>query len=230
MTENESSYDARLFQKGLRKRIHESRFHWLRAETSNLSGSVLELGCYNARSLDYLGFSPSEYLGLDADWEDGLVTARAKYPQYNFKKSSDPNDISGNWDIAIALETLEHLPRPEILDTYLRKMAESARMLIATVPMEIGPLFSAKFLYKKFIHRYKSKYTFSEFVNQSLGRSHLVRQDNHQGFDYRKLVDLISKYYNIEKVEGVNRGFPRLLNTQIGIVAKSKLFERHSIS
>lgn len=187
-----------------------------------MSGSVLELGCFNARSLDYLSFTPSRYFGLDAGWENGLTEAQNKYPQHEFKKSTDPEDITGRWDIAIALETLEHLPRPVILEVYLQKLASCASTLIVTVPMEIGPLFAAKFLYKRYIHGYRDRHSFMEFVNQTLGRCDRVTQDDHRGFDYRSLVRMISKYYTIEKIEGVS-SLPLSLSTQVGIRAISKI-------
>jgi len=220
--QNSTDYDRRLFSSGLRRRIHESRFHWLRNESAQLSGSVLELGCFNARSLDYLGFKPAAYLGIDAGWEGGLAEAIEKYPQYDFIESIDPDDITGNWDLALALETLEHIPRPEMLDRYLHKLAQHCLRLIATVPMEIGPLFSAKFLYKRYVHRYQAKHTFQEFVFQSIGRCDLVTQDNHRGFDYRDLVRRVEKHFLIEKVEGIQPQLPKWLNTQVGITAKSR--------
>lgn len=219
-----NEYDQRLFSGGLRKRIHEGRFHWLRSETVQLSGSVIEIGCFNARSLDYLGFQPTAYLGLDAGWEGGLAQASERFPKFQFKESVDPEDITGAWDIALALETLEHIPRPDLLDRYLEKLARHSRLLIATVPMEIGPLFAAKFVYKRYVHRYKSKHSFREFILQTLGLCELVTQDNHRGFDYRDLLKRIEKHYNIERIEGIQKWLPRWLNTQIGIRARSRYF------
>lgn len=217
-----NEYDKRLFSGGLRERIHESRFRWLEQQTKGLHGSVLELGCFNARSLNYLSFQPTRYLGLDAGWEGGLDEAILKYPQFAFKASTNPNDIDGSWDIGLALETLEHLPRPMVLDNYLDKLAKHTRICIFTVPMEVGPLFAAKFIYKKYVFREPTKHTFREFMWQTFGKCNLVEQDNHRGFDYRQLINLIRKYFYVEKIEGVHASLPQLLNTQIGIVARSQ--------
>lgn len=226
---NENEYDQRLFKGGIRKYLHEKRFLWLGEQTKNFQNlnsikepSVMEIGCFNCRSLKYLGFIPSKYYGLDAGWENGVEEAIKAYPQYTIKKSSNPADIYDEWDLCIALETLEHLPRPDVLDQYLRQISMHSKKLIATVPMEIGPLFSLKYIYKKFFLNYKHPHSLSEFYNQTLGRCHLVRQDNHCGFDYRSLVLMMNKYFKIEKIEGLNRRLPKLLNTQIGIVASSR--------
>jgi hypothetical protein len=233
----QNAYDQRLFKSGLRKRIHESRFLWLEEQLSKRSDvksgarlSVIEIGCFNCRSLKYLGFTPSRYYGLDAGWEEGVDEAIRTYPQYEIKKSVDPEDVYGDWDLCLALETLEHLPRPDVLEEYLERIAISSKTLIATVPMEIGPLFSAKFLYKKFIHGYKQSHTFWEFINQSLGRCHVVTQDNHRGFDYRVLIRLIDRYFEIEKFEGLNSKLPKIMNTQIGIIAKSRIYSHKLVT
>lgn len=227
---SKNTYDQRLFRSGLRKYIHESRFRWLKTQTKYLKKknsknnlSVIEIGCFNCRSLKYLSFVPSKYCGLDAGWEGGIEEASKAYPNYNIKKSTDPSDINGKWDLSLALETLEHLPRPLVLEEYLKRLANHSKTLIATVPMEIGPLFLVKFLYKILIQGDSYPHTFLEVLNQSLGRCHLVTQDEHQGFDYRELVKLIDKYFKIEKIEGINSIFPKFANTQIGIVAHSRL-------
>ncbi|WP_203566007.1 hypothetical protein, partial [Aurantimonas aggregata] len=109
MKQHSKGYDERLFSGGFRKAVHEGRFHWLRKQTEGMSGSVLELGCFNARSLEYLSFVPSRYLGLDAGWEGGLTQAKTLYPQYDFLESTDPSDVKGQWDLGIALETLARI-------------------------------------------------------------------------------------------------------------------------
>lgn len=228
MNLNKNTYDERLFKGGIRKYLHESRFLWLKKQTrilknfeTNLNPSVIEIGCFNCRSLDYLAFKPGSYFGLDAGWENGLDEAIKKYPNYNFKKSTNPLDIKGDWDLCLALETLEHLPRPDVLNEYLIRISKHSKKFIVTVPMEIGPLFLFKFLYKKAFYKYESKHNFFELFNQTFGRCHLVTQDNHKGFDYRFLIDMMSNYFKIDKIEGINPKLPKFLNTQIGIVATS---------
>ena len=224
-----NSYDNRLFKGGFRKYFHEKRFFWLydqiklmRKKKMISNPSIIEIGCFNCRSLDYLGFKPNKYYGLDAGWENGVQEAIKKYPEYKIKISKSSEDVIGNWDICLALETLEHLPRPNVLEEYLKKISTHSKILIATVPMEIGPLFLVKFLYKKFFHGYNHPHTFLEVLYQFFGRCDLVRQDNHCGFDFRKLSILIDKYFIIQKIEGINFKKPKIMNAQIGIIANSR--------
>ena len=70
-------YNTRLFSGGLRRWIHISRFRWLSfvLRKFNLKyQNIVELGCFDARSLDYLTGYDS-YYGFDAGWEGGLNTA-----------------------------------------------------------------------------------------------------------------------------------------------------------
>ena len=226
-----NTYDDRLFKGGIRKYIHELRFKWMSSKLADLNRiygrgeglSIIEIGCFNSRSLAYLDFEPTCYFGLDAGWEGGLEEAKNKFPQHTFLQSTSHDDITGSWDVSLALETLEHLPRPKDLDLYLKSLSKHSKILVATVPVEIGFIFALKYLYKLLVHRYDHRHSFSEFFYQTLGRCDLVTQDNHRGFDYRELLKLIDQYFTIELCEGLNKRIPIFFNTQIGIIAKSKI-------
>ena len=151
-----------------------------------------------------------------------MEQAITRYPNHTFLKSNDPADISGVWDVGIALETLEHLPRPEVLEAYIEAMARSVKTFIVTVPVEIGPVFASKFLYKMVVHRSVQKHSLLEFALQSAGLSRYVEQNEHKGFDYRTLLRLMSRHFNDIKVSGINARLPIILNTQVGIVATSR--------
>jgi hypothetical protein len=70
------TYNDRLFGKGLRGYFHNARFHWLSRALKQhkaYGGSILELGCNDGRILDFIEFTPTQYVGYDADWEGGLA-------------------------------------------------------------------------------------------------------------------------------------------------------------
>ncbi len=65
----DKTYNQRLFSPGLRGFFHNGRFKWLFNSFKKFNitkGSVLEIGCNDGRSLDYLPFVPSNYAGYDA--------------------------------------------------------------------------------------------------------------------------------------------------------------------
>lgn len=58
---------------------HLSRFRWLEREVTSLglrSASVVELGCFDGRTIDHIPIEITRYVGLDAGWESGLVDGR----------------------------------------------------------------------------------------------------------------------------------------------------------
>lgn len=195
-------YNQRLFSSGVRKWLHEMRFRWLNKETSGMSGSVFELGCFDARSITYLGFSPERYLGLDAGWEGGLDSAIAQYPNFEFRRSDTLVQPAGTFDLAIAMETLEHLPR-EQLPNYVDVLSRTAPVLLVTVPVEIGPVFLIKRIVKAFLPGRKQYYSVRELIFTTLGFTTRVEQVDHKGFDYRHIRNLLRSCYGNVKVEGL---------------------------
>ncbi len=68
----EYGYNERLFSSGIRKKLHASRFYWLANCLTKLNFQyirVLELGCFDRKTIDYLPLKPLRYLGFDASWE-----------------------------------------------------------------------------------------------------------------------------------------------------------------
>jgi len=90
-----SSYNNRLFNNPIRRKIHLARFHWLKKVTQIYYPnylSIFEFGCHDSKSLLFLPYLPLEYLGLDADWEGGLNIAKKKFKkidEYKFLKTKN---------------------------------------------------------------------------------------------------------------------------------------------
>ena len=126
MAEAIVDYNARLFRGGIYGRHDSARFRWLREAIGKLGiqrASVIELGCFDARSVDYLPVQIERYVGLDAGWESGvrdgtaygLDAARERFaddPRFQFIRSVSPADIAdleGSFELGLCLETLEHI-------------------------------------------------------------------------------------------------------------------------
>lgn len=218
-TARAKSYNDRLFSSGFRKWLHDGRFRWLNKETRRLSGSVIEVGCYDCRSLDHLGFIPTRYLGIDSNWEGGLDLARKRRPDLELTQSSDPGAISGKFDCAIALETLEHVPRWQLGD-FISALARAAPVALFSVPVEIGPIFAAKQFLRPDSHY---EYTFKEYICESLGLTRYVEQVDHKGFSFRWFKQELELCYVIERMSGIPMGLPPLLSFGVGFRCRSRL-------
>lgn len=119
--------------------------------------SAIELGCYDGKSINYLTYPPEKYEGYDANWEDGLGLFKIQWvnkPNYQAHLSHSINDFNNEnqkFDLAICMETLEYLPRKDIL-LYLEKLSTSCNnYAIITVPNEIGILFFIKHICKSIL-------------------------------------------------------------------------------
>jgi len=226
------TYNQRLFSGGIRSFFHFARFNWVRSELKRLRtgcNSVLELGCYDGRLIDYLPHRPARYVGLDANWEDGLTLARAKYghdPAFTFRCVHRPEELNlgdERFRLAFSLETLEHVP-PEMVDAYLEQIARHLTgYFIVTVPNETGPVFLTKWLAKKLFRMSPKEYTAAEVLNAFLGRTNRVRRLEHKGFNYRDMIKQIHRHFDVIQVRGFPLSFlPTCLCFGVGITAQSK--------
>jgi hypothetical protein len=225
------SYNERLFAKGFRRRWHLARFHWLAdVLEADFGGrladaSVVELGCFDGKTLRFLRTPPKTYSGFDANWGNGLDLAREQWkgmPGVSFQECTTPQQLVGRYDLALCLETIEHLPLA-LLDGFIAKLAESAPVLYATVPVEFGPLFAAKHAYKVLTRNRPDSYGLSEFISCSLGMTSRVKREEfgHKGFDYRDLVALMRKYYSgVTATNIVSPTLPLQLAPSVGLVAR----------
>jgi 2-polyprenyl-3-methyl-5-hydroxy-6-metoxy-1,4-benzoquinol methylase len=227
-------YNERLFSGGIRSKLHFARFQWFLSEVTRLNcltDSVLELGCFDGKLIDFLPNKPSRYIGFDANWEGGLDIAKARWvdaPNFIFSQASSPDEMHLNsndvFNIAVAMETLEHVP-PQMVDGYLQKIAQHLNgYFFVTVPNEKGIIFLAKWLAKKIFSKDAQHYTYSELANATFGRMDLVARLDHKGFDYESLVRNIEKYFDVIDISGHPLGFlPHSFCFGIGIIAKSKV-------
>jgi hypothetical protein len=230
---SEAGYNERLFSGGVRGRLHGSRFAWLNQSLRKVGAPcvhVLELGCFDARSLHYLPQKPKSYLGLDANWEGGLDQGRSSWrddPSVHLEPCSTPAELRAladgrRFDTALCLETLEHVA-PDIVDRYLEEIARvTTGYFLVTVPNEKGPVFLAKYLVKRSFGDYFS-YRPVEIWGALTGRMDLVERNDHKGFDYDDMVRRIGNHFDVVEVSGYPfRRLPSWTNFGVGIIAKAR--------
>ena len=225
-------YNKRLFSGNWRSRIHLSRFYWLAGQLRRLSLNrvgIIELGCYDGKTVEFLDCPPEAYLGLDANWEGGLDSGKVKWKDFaniELRHCRTPEDIPAPqraYDVGICMETLEHLP-PDLVDPYLFKLSQVIEgYLFITVPIERGLIFLLKHGLKKVLGMKDDTFSKMEFVSSVIGRLGKVRRREHKGFDDRALVKQVEKYFDVVRLSGVFPGLPVLsLNLTIGIIARTR--------
>jgi hypothetical protein len=224
------SYNLRLFS-GWRAVHHYRRFYWLRNKLSNFNLkdlSIIELGCYDGKIINFFEIYPKEYLGLDANWEKGLNIAKKVHNDKkfaSFQKCNTPEAIPDKkkWDIGISMQTFEHIPKYSVEDYLLKLSKIIKKRLYITIPIERGFAFILASL-TRIPKKLFSRYSIRELVWSFLGKlDKIERIEGHKGFDDRIFLKQLSKYFHILDIEGL---FPKLpiisLNVSIGITAIPK--------
>lgn len=232
---NSPGYNERLFSKGFRSQIHLARFAWLRSMIGDISQNqpqrIIELGCFDGRSIDWLPFQPVLYDGFDANWEGGLDIGKnrfADYPNIHFHQCSSPSEMipaEDGYDLGISLETIEHIP-PEMVEGYLDVFAKSVKKAVLfSVPNEIGIPFLGKYLAKKLIYRDSKDepYSLLEVLAETFNQTQRVHRNEHKGFNYKFFIEQLRGKFVINKVVGVPyKGLPTGLSFTVGIIAVPK--------
>ncbi len=227
----DDSYNERLFEGGgLRPKLHNLRFDWVKKEIASRyevgEYDLMEIGCFDGRLLDFVP-APRSYIGFDADSEGGLSSvgdSGRDRENTTFVKSSHWRDLEQvadkSFDVCASLETIEHIP-PEYVADYLKQVARIVRRdLLLTVPNEKGPVFLAKRTAKQARGWYVQPYRLAELVWASLGRLERVERDQHKGFDYRRLVDELEPWFDVNVVQGMPFGAaPAWMGFTVGIRA-----------
>lgn len=220
---------------------HTRRFQWLRSKIASLPKqkiSVLELGCNDARSVNYIPIPTERYVGLDAGWRSGwkngkaygLEAARLRFrgvPRFEFHRSEHSRDlekVQGGFDVAVVLETFEYLDPPK-LETYVSLLSEKLKhdgCIFSTMPNEKGIPLLLKVIGSKLSGVARSEYTLSQLWNAFIGNTRKVPRGVHgrKGFDYATMSKMIKGHFaqiHLESVEPAH--VPLWLGLNVGLVA-----------
>lgn len=232
--QTQPGYNERLFSgRGIRDFYHRSRYTWIQKKLDECTQGplrIVELGCFDGKLLDYVPPRLEHYVGLDANWEGGLELGRrllAGRDDVELLEAHSADALrrfdTGSFNVAVALETLEHIPH-ELMVDYLSELARVTDGLIfISVPNEMGPVLLAKYMSKKLRYGGGEAYTPKEVMAATFYRMHQVERDQHKGFDYRELTRCVNEKFEVLAVEGIPFArIPPIVSLTIGIVARSR--------
>jgi SAM-dependent methyltransferase len=194
--------------------LHKQRFRALMREVRALSLSrpirVLDLGAGPAKAFEVLDrIIRIDYTGIDTN-PNFFQFAMSRYGHAaNFRMLNasflDDSLIAslGNFDLAIALETMEHIG-PSAAETLARTMVKlGVGKFICSVPIEVGPPAALKNIGSALCgYGRHQEYSAADTLWATLGRVDKVRPHDggHRGFDWRQLSTMLSIYYPRKKV------------------------------
>lgn len=232
----ENSYNKRLFGgKTIRSKFHLARYDWINKKINELApnySSMLELGCFDGKLIEFLDKKPTYFEGYDANWGYGLDLAIEKWQgdkQYKFIESKEIDSFlpTQNFDISVSLETIEHLPTKD-LDLFIERLAKHTNeYCFISVPNERGIFFLFKY-FAKVITGYKNadtNYTWKEIFYATIGKLNKVKriEGGHKGFDYSDLEKRLQKHFKLVSTEGVPLTYlPVFLNFTICMCLQKK--------
>lgn len=181
-------------------------------------GSYADVGCCDgfvtSRIVDAI--QPATAIGLDYR-PDHVADAQKHFPQINFRQWNLMQDHPslGKFDVVTCLEMLEHVaPLSRAVESLL---SMTGRLLIVTVPIEIGFTGLTKFLAKLAIGRPTlvpfehegSRYEYLRCLVRDEPISSFRRPLDgyvlHAGFDYRELDALLRPIPHDVRTVGWNR-------------------------
>jgi len=221
------SYTDRLFKEGstLTRFSHHARAEktlaLIRASGKTTFNQVLDYGCADGWFLKalYERGMAKQGVGVDIN-DDDLAKSRALFaevPSFQFIKTTEISpDLYGKFDLAVCLETLEHVADATIALANIHRLCTPDATVLLSVPIEVGTSLLMKItgryitgLRDKTYRFYNSEepYSFREIIEagifwntKNLKCSHNiadVHHRGHKGFDYRKLRTLVQTYFDI---------------------------------
>lgn len=215
------TYESRQNHGALNTWLHSYRFRHIVATARALADGrrplrVLELGCAYGKAYDALSRAlPISYVGVDVEAEF-IAAAQQRYGgREGFAAhlaSADefvcgPAIALGPFDLVFALETMEHMPAPRVMQALEGVAALAPRRFVASVPVEVGPAIVLKNVGSALTgYMRHQEYSLADTFWSALYRLDKVSPHcgGHKGFDWRWLAHSIHQVMPITRI----RRFP----------------------
>ena len=187
--------------------------------TRGARGTVVDLGCGSGRLLAHLGDLASRYVGVDAVRYEGFP-ATAEFLACDLESGTVPLP-SGAADIAVAVETIEHLENPRALVRELTRLARPGGWIVVTTPNQLSALSLATLAIK---HRFSA----FQDVSYPAHRTALLEVDLRRIARECALTDVSCEFSLQGRIpltpwrwpRWVSRAFPRALSDNILLIAR----------
>jgi SAM-dependent methyltransferase len=191
---------------------------------------VLDVGCATGRAFDSLNAAcPVEYTGIDVNSESIAKAQQRGAANATFKvmDASEPTNFSADeFDLVIALETLEHIPE-RLVVRIVENICQIAkpRRFVASVPVEIGPAIWIKYLGSKLMRYRRPHYSASEAFWAGLYQLNKVKTHEvfHVGFNWYWLEQTIR--HNAKIIESRSlpwRWLPKWITPTVMFIAEPR--------
>ena len=141
------------------------------------------IGCFDAKTLQFLPTKPDRKVSLDANFDGELDLAKSIWNDQNFRfyECSTPNEINidESFEISICMETFELIISPDLLEAYVEKLARlTSKYIFVTTSNQKGLGFGAKHLVKLLLDYDVPKYPINEFFQAVFGNMHMIKRNN----------------------------------------------------
>lgn len=153
---------------------------FLRPRLSELSGSVLDVGC---GEMPFRGFLPAgtTYQGLDV--EDAAEFGMNRHPDITFFDGGVIPYPANSWDAVLCTEVLEHVADPELLVAEMKRVLRPGGILLITVP------FAARVHHAPHDYRRFTKFGLEKLLS-GFASVEIVERGNDYGVIANKMVVL----------------------------------------
>ena len=204
--------------------LHQRKYDLTKQVIKNDFGNnklkILDIGCGTATMFGFLKNEAINfhYTGIEPQKELYSVAENHYSTETNFNLIKNKIEIYldklDDYDLILAMDTLEHIPLNSINKIIENISNLSGKKFLINVPNEVGPILAIKNL-GSYIMRYPrfKEYDFFENIYASTYNidkiSHHI--DAHKGFDWRHLLYTLNYYYD-DNVE-VKTLFPLLPKT-----------------